>query len=1409
MKTLSYSRWLYCALFPALILCGGSAYALPVPLPDEPLGASVFIPPTILMTADDSGSMDWTYIPDDLPLLLGSCWNDGTPGVCGSSSALCRNNRPPYMASAFNAVAYDPLMDYAPPRTGNPPPAPGSPPSSSLPQQTDWSNVRWREPNGTNPSNVPTQADLNPAAQNRCQYQAADLNGLRDFYLRNAVQNTSITPAVDIWATSANANAVFDPSRRVRPHYYRTSVKWCASVKLGNNNVPVGARMADPGIISATSVQFSNCQDERTSTYRFPYYYSYYGDDPANEAARNNTIVAPFELIVLDATVGAPRVFSSRTGTWNAAISHPYYDEITNTIKYKERTASEEITNFANWWAYYSTRSVATRTAATIAFDDAIPYSMNPPPRLAFNRLWSPNFAVNDFTDTYRVEFLRLIRTQPATGGTPIREVLRYNGERFLRNQNQEIKYRCQRSYNILFTDGMWNMGNTNPAPSATINTVTSTDIDGGKIGKLPSAPPTGFTCNVPAGSFKQSDMKGVTVYHLAGDLGADNNWPDPIRDHNNANGMLSDIALYFWKTALGGNIDSGLKDPDTDAVIPMCNTRDVARTGKDPATWPHLNFYAMGYGIQGTLPTKDQDDTINRVIAGNLRWPAPAVNTDDQRKADDVWHAAVNGFGRYIATRSADEFRRGLSDILNDILGIGGARSGVAFTNPDLRTIGGYTYTPSYSASWSGDIERKPISNNGKEGPVDQSASARLRALLTPTPTNPDPWKTVRQVFTYLPLSGLGGSIKGKGFPVDATPGSSFALSSLMGHLGATPDDQEKVVAYLRGDQSNEGENLGQFRSRSELLSDIVNAKPLVVGAPEKPSNYNEQLNQGYEAFYDDYINRATMVYAAANDGMLHAFDEELKEKWAYMPSELFRPQNEAGIINLTFRRSDTVNRFNHYYYVDATPSKFDVFFKDIGKWRTVLVGGLGKGGTSYYALDITEAGASDAGKSEPTIAGEKVLWEFPLPSDTEAYKNMGYTYGRPILTKVRYNTKNQPGLSGYWGTSSLKNDKNEGGDWKWVAIFPSGYNNGARPVGVTDVSDRRYQPKTNGDGRGRLYIIDLETGWPLPGLEDGIKTPDGYGSPETPLGLMAIGGYVHNYSHQVTTAVYAGDQQGNLWRFNLESEKIEDWLRPHAVKKLATLVDEEGKPQWVTTEPWPQRIDGKRWVFVGTGGIRSEEDIILNHPNTNTRTKHTFYAIRDGGDENFGGVDTVAIEGEGNEADGITPKTKQSVIPRSHMVSMDDIITNPTTFDKTKYMEYGFYHDMLQHYHVNLNPVSAFGRVAYAANRYVGGLHDGSGYMVDLCDRALFIGKLFGFDIRSATPVFGGGGVEYVKGIGDFALTIQTVDGKEVMTISVTGLDGRGLDQIRPTFVEVDVDTTPARVPIRTNIRYINTSN
>src|SRR5207247_1990274 len=104
-----------------------------------------------------------------------------------------------------------------------------------------------------------------------------------------------------------------------------------------------------------------------------------------------------------------------------------------------------------------------------------------------------------------------------------------------------------------------------------------------------------------------------------------------------------------------------------------------------------------------------------------------------------------------------------------------------------------------------------------------------------------------------------------------------------------------QKVLAWMRGDATNEGTKLGQLRVRSSctvgenFLGDFVDARPMYVSAPKAP--YLETYDPGYASFKSTFGSRAAMVYGAANDGMLHAFEDATgNETWAYIPHPLYR---------------------------------------------------------------------------------------------------------------------------------------------------------------------------------------------------------------------------------------------------------------------------------------------------------------------------------------------------------------------------------------------------------------------------------------------------------------------------------------------------------------------------------------
>lgn len=1361
MKTLFFPRRLCCVLFPALILWGGGGHSAPINLPDVPLGTETRVPPNIFMTVDDSASMLRSFNPDNLSVsptnrffaqrangIDRACWwrwgnlNDNFATAGGDTvveqitfctpydetdviqllgghgnadsgwsnvnqlSSLFHHGHPPLLAPAFNGQAYDPLITYRPPRRSN---------GTFLPDMNaintgNWATVQWQDG-----ATWPGRPLFNFRTA-RYAYTLAQRNILFNRYM--AGTDVATRNFFDSHATGAGANLRYS----LPPHYFKTSVKWCNALRAD------GSAQANAG--------FSNCRDERFGAFLFPYYYAQFGE---RRGMTDNTTSPAFELVVLD--------FVNGLINGQASITHFYINEDGDLDTFT-RTFAEEATNYANWAAYYKNRLVATKAAASHAFADIDSSAAAPViPRVGFssiNRLAegstlvaaNPNrniaiatLPVASFEGAQRNTFFdRLLGFRFTWGGTPLQVSLYEVGEMFRgAGAGAPITLSCQRNYHILFTDGMWN------SSPASITGITDVDRN------VPNLP----------------HLQGLSVYGSTLTSGAF--WPDPIRDRAGAQRSLADIALYYWMTDLRPTM-----------------VNNVHTTNRDPANWQHLNFFGMGYGVSGTLPSRNQADTLQRIVnrEPGFDWPPPVA--DQITAVDDLWHASVNGFGRYISAQSPDEFRAGLRSILAEILNTGGARAGRGFTHPNLTLGGGtsqFTYAPSFASGWNGDVVKMRIDSRGMEHaiPGQGTAAENLQALLTPTPSVPDPWNTRRKIFT---MAWSGGKV-GSGVATPAPFQASALPPSITQHLGGSPTQQAQVIAYLRGDRSREGDSMGRFRLRGPgPLGDIVNAMPEVVTLPfcDQLSasrlfcSYDDTKNPGYKAFYQAQValNRKTMVYVAANDGMLHAFDGNLDEQWAYIPSDLFRPHNEGGIINLTFQETNPDTPFKHYYYVDATPRVLDVFLPGRGGWRTVLVGGLGKGGTSYYALDVTDptVAATEAG-----TASKMAMWEF-------THNNMGYTFGRADLVKTRAKA---------WGYKS-----DDDPDGKWVAILPSGYNNGSG----------NGQPK-NGDGKGHLFFVDLETG----ALLHTLSTPEG--SADDPLGLVAIGGYTEFMDNQLALAIYAGDQKGNLWRFNLEDDDFNQWT----VEKMATLTDSDGRPQWVTTEPWPLRdANGDRWVFVGTGGFRESNDLASN-------VRHTFYAFRDGG------IDRNAVTNK-DKADAFTGRNPRNVNKNCgasgseycglERVEGARVNINPT--DRQK--ENGWYEDMESGYHINVKPVAALDKVVYAANRYTGGLPSGSMIGVDPCTSATFDGRVFAREVNTAETFLSAnkhyesvsGGISDVRIVRRRGPMGPSGPGPDELSVAVSGMTpGSAISMPDMKAVSISGNMGITGVPDRIYIRHI----
>lgn len=410
-----------------------------------------------------------------------------------------------------------------------------------------------------------------------------------------------------------------------------------------------------------------------------------------------------------------------------------------------------------------------------------------------------------------------------------------------------------------------------------------------------------------------------------------------------------------------------------------------------------------------------------------------------------------------------------------------------LSFASPYIES-GNMSFSASFdSTDWTGAVKARKITYYSTDDldneDLNLSTEDYEQATLTEKWTTHDTltqqvagkgWDTNRKVISYQTTSGG----YGQGIAFRYNQLSSGQQSAL--NTSYVPgNDAEQYLAYLRGDKTHErgseaADSQQVYRSRTVALGDIVNSKLLAIAGPA--DNLRNIPNPGYGKFVSDYKDRLKMLYVGANDGMLHAFAAKTgQEVFAYIPNALFSPA--SGLADSLLGNIGNPN-YEHRYTVNASPLAFDVDFANTHgaipgqdpDWHTILVGGLGKGGRSYYAIDITDSDALQS-SNEAGIAS-KVLWE-------TNFSDMGYSFGEPLAFKTKkygwvvalssgYNT---PGSKGFISLIHPKTGE------RLEKIETSGTSTGlvAASAYYADLGDKTAESIYVADLDGQLWRFDL----------------------------------------------------------------------------------------------------------------------------------------------------------------------------------------------------------------------------------------------------------------------------------------------------------------------------------------------
>ncbi|WP_334189718.1 pilus assembly protein, partial [Noviherbaspirillum sp.] len=510
-------------------------------------------------------------------------------------------------------------------------------------------------------------------------------------------------------------------------------------------------------------------------------------------------------------------------------------------------------------------------------------------------------------------------------------------------------------------------------------------------------------------------------------------------------------------------------------------------------------------------------------------------------------WDSDGNGVpDTYFLAGQPKEMIAAIKRVFNRIGTASGNISGVAATGSRMSTDGIFVYQPGFeSSTWSGSLKKLALKPDAS-GNIDVASAPDWDAgeLLSGFH---QPAEDVRNIYT---AQINGGALRTIPFKWDQLSGTQRELLNLDPVSGKPDALGENRLAYLRGQRNLEtGKPSGIFRPRTRVLGDIVNSNVVYAGPPSANG-----LGTGYAQFQDALKGRAKAVYVGANDGMLHAFNaQDGGELFAYVPNAVVR--NLAHL---------TSPEYLHRPYVDGMLTVAEA--RVAGSWKTVLAAGMGGGGQGLFALDVTDP--------ERFSAGSGALWEFTDVDDPD----MGNLTGAPAIVKFASGASAGPS------------------EYRYFVAAPSGLNN------------YKDDGSFNQDAASALFFLALDKPpsekWQLGVNYFKSRTPATDPALQTGLSAPAVvadqgGGGLY---------AYAGDLQGNLWRFDLSGMAS----RSSAVANATLLFvarDAAGNRQPVSTQPKVVFAPGGGYVILfGTGKFVEHRDAAAGE-----FRMQSFYAIHD----------------------------------------------------------------------------------------------------------------------------------------------------------------------------------------------------
>ncbi|GAA6170618.1 hypothetical protein NBRC116592_02880 [Colwellia sp. KU-HH00111] len=510
------------------------------------------------------------------------------------------------------------------------------------------------------------------------------------------------------------------------------------------------------------------------------------------------------------------------------------------------------------------------------------------------------------------------------------------------------------------------------------------------------------------------------------------------------------------------------------------------------------LNVLGQWMGTKNWLTFADIDDTPeNNVLASvkihTVGFGSVTSNTgvvkllkltarDGEPLVKKAGYHSMPAGGKYHKATTAAALKVALAEVIEQVRDTSTLTSASVSANSFDRTqtldsVYYGLFEPSTAARWQGNLKKYKIVNGAQVDANNKPAvnsfgefDKDAKSFWSPTVDGNDiakggvaemlRTKSTASRKLVTDIEGVGLLTEFSQAKIAAKFTSAADLTTQFGVPLSEATDIPDHIKWAKGIDVDDDDNDSSTTDvRPDVFGDPLHSKPIVI----------------------NYGTGNPRIVIGTNSGVLHMFEDDagantVKENWAFLPKEFFK--------NIKPLRQNLIAVNNKVYGIDG---EISLYINDInndgkvnGSDTAWLFFGLRRGGSSYYAIDVTNRDAP------------KLMWHKSV-ADSD-FADLGQTWSKPRIVRSAYNTSDSD---------------------KLVLVFGGGY----------DTTKDASGPNSHNDSKGAaVYIVNARTGDLIKKVPTGAKN-----------GIASSIATLDSDNDALVDRMYVGDTGGNVWRIDM----------------------------------------------------------------------------------------------------------------------------------------------------------------------------------------------------------------------------------------------------------------------------------